>query len=500
MTNKNWGSTAAHACMALLLLSAARARATPQFNAETNVSISSALPLCVAPVSPPTPYPIRLYYLYSSSAAYAVRSAQSPDGAAWTAEATGGDVSTTTLPSVSAAFITGASVVALSSGFRMEYSIQTSSASYQIVSAKSTDGLSWINDSGVRLQASGGAAYVGSPSVVQLQGGAGWRMYYVQNVDGLTDPANRLIYTTVSTDQGLTWTPPVIAVATVAYQVGASELTDGRVRLFFTEPAVGQSTATSILSALSADNSGTGFTLETGVRVSTFSTSALFGAAPTRSTDTFRWRLYYGEYNPVIAAYDADSSLTGEPAPVSMAPTAMDNTVAAAAVTISGEIFSPGASFVLTGAGAANITPTSVLTVNDETLTGTINTVGASPGPRDLTVTNADGASTTLLSAFQITFQPGTVTVLDNLISPRTATTSTKIAITVYNPGQTTARIFTIDGRRVITLYDGPQGPGTLNLTWNGAFASGAPAPSGVYVLHVTGQKIDAKQKIVVIR
>ncbi len=499
MTNKNWGSTAARACTALFLLTAARARATPQFDPETNVSVSSALPLCVAPVSPPTAYPIRLYYLYGSSAAYAVRSAQSPDGAAWTPEATGGDVSTTTLPSVSAAFITGAAVAALSGGFRMEYSIQTSSASYQIVSAKSTDGLNWTNDAGVRIQANGGAAYVGSPSVVALQGGP-WRMYYVQNVDGAADPAAREIYTTESTDQGLTWTSPAVAVATVAYQVGASELTDGRVRLFFTEPAIGQSTATSILSALSADNSGTGFTLETGVRVSTLAASALFGAAPTRSTDTFRWRLYYGEYKPARSAYDADSSLTGEPAPVSVAPAAVDNTVSSAAVTISGEIFSPGASFALVAAGAPNITPFSVSTVNDETLIGTINTVGAVPGPRDLIVTNADGTSTTLPSAFQITFQPGNVTLLDNLLSPRTATTSTKIAITIYNPGQTTARIFTIDGRRVTTLYDGPQAPGTLNLTWNGTFSSGALAPSGVYVLHVTSQKIDSKQKIVVIR
>ncbi len=500
MTTVSWGSPRAKVALAALTLLAARAGATPQFDPETTVSISSAVPLCAAPVSPPTIYPLRLYYLLPDSGTI-ILSAQSPDGTTWTPESSTGAVSAATLPSVSLSSVTGASVLPTTGGgFRMEYSVETTSNTYAIVSAKSADGLTWTNDPGVRLQVNSGAAYVGSPAAVQLQNGS-WRMYYVQNTDGAADLANRAVYTVVSTDLGLTWSAPTVAVSTAALRLSASELTDGRVRLFFTEPPPGASTATVVLSALSADNSGTGFAVETGVRVSTPSTSALSGLAVSRSTDTFRWRLYYGEYIPSLGDDDALSSLTGEPAPTAVSPSQAYNSVSAVSLTVTGEIFStPAPTFLLRTPGQPDLIATGVLGVNDETLTGTINPSGAAPGPRDLIVTNADGHSTTLTSAFTVTFPPGAVTLLDNLISPRSGTTATKIAITTFNPGQTTARVFTIDGRKVATLFDGYQPPGTLNLTWNGTFASGAPAPSGLYVLHVTGQKIESKQKIVVIR
>jgi flagellar hook assembly protein FlgD len=92
------------------------------------------------------------------------------------------------------------------------------------------------------------------------------------------------------------------------------------------------------------------------------------------------------------------------------------------------------------------------------------------------------------------------VALVNNLLRPRTGTT-TAITIKTFNVGRITARLLTIDGRSVRTLFDTDNMPlGTLNLTWDGRDAGGSPVASGLYILHVTGQALDARAKIIVVR
>jgi len=137
--------------------------------------------------------------------------------------------------------------------------------------------------------------------------------------------------------------------------------------------------------------------------------------------------------------------------------------------------------------------------VNDQTLTATFNVLNVTTGFASLTVVNADGRTTTLPNALFIDYPPGSVALVNNLLRPRTGT-STAITVTTFNQGRITARLFTLDGRSVRTLFDADQAKGVLNLAWDGRDGTGAPVASGLYLLHTTGPKIDVKSKIVVIR
>ena len=298
------------------------------------------------------------------------------------------------------------------------------------------------------------------------------------------------------------WSAAAVVPSTIAYEVGASELTDGRMRIFYTSPIPGQSSATVVSSLISVDATANAFTTETATILSTSaSIGSLSFPVPVRSTDSFRWRLYF-DFTPAGQSTGAISSaLTAAPAPIGVNPASAYNTYPSVSVTVNGEIFSiTPPSFLLRTAGQTDMVATGVTRANDEKISGSIDTVGQSPGLRDLIVTNADGTSTTLPNAFTVTFPPGNATVVNNLISPRSGTTAATITVTIYNAGNTSVKVFTIDGRHVTTLFDGPQQPGAMNLTWNGTFANGASAPSGLYVVHVTSQNLNTLLKIVVIR
>lgn|GEM_PF-1540993 len=523
---------------ALLLLAAGTARATPVFDPEGIDLFPTTSMQSFAQSTPGVPcypsqtgncYPLRAYYIplgvvlgfpfvdlcTSGPCGTAVNSATSVDGLSWIADATAGALTTATTPLiVNASSITAAVVLprTLSAGFEMFYtaiSTPVGPAVYGIYTATSADGINWANatvgaapvpSAAPVIQLSGGAAFVGSPRVI-VTAGNGWLMYFTGNNDGGTDLAGRRIFRSQSLDSGVTWSvPAVIAASTVAYEVGASQLTDGRIRLYYTEPPPTQSSATIVASLITADPSGIFFTEENAPIVSTPpATGSLSFPVPVRSTDTFRWRLYYdvASLNVEGSVY---SALTGPPAPTGVNPSSMYNTISTAAITANGEIFSPGATFFLSMAGQPNIVPFGVVRVNDEQLTGNIDVLDAALGLWDLIVINADGSTTDIANSFLITFPPGSVNLTDNLISPRSGTTKTKIAISFFNDGPVLAKIFTIDGRHVTTLLDAVEPKGVLNLTWNGTNAGGASVPSGLYVLRVTAPKTEVLSKIVVIR
>jgi putative endonuclease len=487
-----------------LLACAGLAAAAPSFDKEDPVAVSSALPQGFAYSAPASAYtyPIRMYFLRSSSATE-VDSASSADGLAWAEDTKIGRLSTTTVPSVSASSITGCDVLPITGGFRMLYSIVSSTGAFRIQSATSTDGLNWANDTGTRID--NGAAFLGAPKLVVLKDGS-WRVYYAGNADNGTDVANRFILTSRSTNSGLQWSAPTVALATMAYSVGASILTNNLVRLYYTTPLQGSTTASVVASALSTDANGTSFSTEAGIRLSTSEAAGLIDApAVVRDTDTFRWRLYYAYQGAGVSTSDVHTALTGAPAPAAVVPTTALNSLTTVQLVIQGDVFSgpPTAAdptVTLSLSGQPALSPIAAVTrVDDQTLTAQFNILGQVPGFWNVNVTNADGRTATLPGAFHIDFPPGSVTLINNLLRPRTGT-STAIAVTTFNPGRTIARLFTLDGRSVRTLYDGDQATGILNLSWDGRDGTGAPVASGLYLLHVTGAKIDVKSKIVVIR
>ena len=155
------------ACV-VLLACAGLAAAAPSFDKEDPVAIASAAPQGFAYSAPAASftYPIRMFFIRKSSAVE-VDSASSNDGLAWTEDVTRGHLSTGTLPSVSASSITGCDVLPITGGFRMLYSIVSTTGAFRIQSATSTDGLNWANDTGTRID--NGGTFLGSPKLVVLK-------------------------------------------------------------------------------------------------------------------------------------------------------------------------------------------------------------------------------------------------------------------------------------------------------------------------------------------
>lgn len=494
--------------LALLWTLASPARAIPGFDKEAAISIASGTAQAFTEVTAGVPYPVRMYYLpaissgvphTSSGAAVLSATWTGVAGVPWVAE-TGVRVDTNTVPSVSASSITGCSLQPLTAGgFRMLYSIVSTTGAYRIHSATSANGLAWANEASVAIDGGAGTTtYVGVPRIVVLNSGD-WRLYYTRDVNGGNDLADRQIFTARSTDQGATWGDSSVVVSTTAYESGAAKLTDGKIRLFYSAPQSPSSSSTVIMSSLSTDALGTAFTAETGVRLSTpIVTGAVSFPVPVRSTDSFRWRLYYTFYEAFNSTGDIRSALTGSPAPVSISPTTVFRSGSSFPLTITGEIFSltPTVSLSL---GAAVIAGTGVTRVNDQTITASFATTGQTLGSWNVNVTNVDGVTGTAASALLIDFAPGTVALVDNLLRPRNGG-STIIDVLTFNDGPVSVRIFDSEGRPIRTLFDGFRAAGSFGFNWDGKNAAGAAVPSGLYFTAVSGPKISVKSKIIVIR
>jgi predicted GIY-YIG superfamily endonuclease len=494
--------------LALLWSVAVPARAVPVFDKETTISIASATAQAFVEITAGVPYPVRMYYLPAissgaphASSGTAILSATwtGAVGVPWVAE-TGVRVTTNTTPTVSASSITGCALQPLTAGgYRMLYSIVSTTGAFRIHTATSADGLAWGNQAGVAVD--GVTTYVGVPRLVVLNSGD-WRMYYTRDANGGDDLTDRQIFTARSTDEGATWGASTVVLSTNAYESGAAKLTDGKVRLFYTQPAASGSSATVIMSALSTDILGTTFTMETGARLSTpTATGAISFPVPVRTTDTYRWRLYYTYYEAYNSTGNIHTALTGAPAPVALTPATVFRTSASNTLAISGEVFSPIAG--LSGAsitkGAATIVGTGVARTDDQNMTATFNTNGAALGSWDLTVTNSEGASATVVGALTVDFAPGSVVLTDNLLRPRNGG-STAIDVTTFDNGRVSVRVYDSEGRPIRTIFDDEHALGAFGFTWDGKNASGAAVPSGLYFVAVNGPKINIKSKIIVIR
>lgn len=484
----------------LALLAAAPAAAVPTFTQDAFISLTTATPLAFDSESTYTP--MRLYFMRDSSSSTDVLSATSNDGQTWTEEA-GTRLSTRTVPSVEASSITGLGVLSLAGGgFRAAYSIISTTGAWRIHTATSADGFAWANDTGTAFEFSGGADYVAAPALVKLDSGD-WRIYFVRDPDGGNDPGDRRVYTALSTNEGRNWGAASLAVSTVAFQVGAAKRTDGRVRLFYTQPAsASASSAAVISSSLSDDENGSSFATESGFRASTgTATGTLRFPVPVRSTDSFRWRLYYGVSEPTQPSSGTiASALTVTPDFVSISPDSVLTSEGARSFTIAGEVFSAVApQVVLSKSGETDVPAAAEAATDDQTLTFTADMQGRTVGYWDVTITNADGHAATYAARLLVDFAPGSVSLTNNLLRPRLGTVM-NADVTTFFPGRVTLRLYTADGRSVRTLFDGDRPQGSFTVTWDGKDAQGSTVASGLYILRSSGPKLDARSKVLVIK
>lgn len=476
---------------ALLLGLAASASAAPTYTREGGVSLTSAV---IQGVAGAFAGPQRVFYIRGSTEVF---SATTPDGVTFTEEA-GVRLSSLTVPAVDIhlSSITGLSVIPITGGWRMFYSVIGTTGAYRIYSATSADGLGWANDTGTVVNVAGGTTFAGYPSAVQLTSGD-FRLYYIQNSIAGNQAANHNIYTQLSTNQGRNWAAASVALAAQAGEVSAHKLTDGKVRLYYTAPLTGGTSNTVVASALSTNVNGTSFSAETGVRFST--TSVVMSPFVTATTDTFRRRMYFHYIPPNISTGDAYAATANAPDPLLLSPSTVLRSNPANTFTVTGSIFDPTATVVFRRSGNPDITGAGVTSADDQTLSATFNTQNQEAGFWDVIVTNGNGLTGTLTNGLYIDFPGGSVLLVDNLFRPRDGT-RVRSDVTIYNAGHITAKLYTVDGRFISTLYDADAGVGTTSFYWNGRTDGGAVVASGVYLLRVTGPKLDQVSKIVVIK
>ncbi len=486
---------------------AAPARAVPTFVKEDGVRIAS---VTLTGSSSVNMAGARFYYVRGSTAVY---SALTADGGMSFTEDAGVRLSTYTTPRLDVSSITAVSVMQLTNNtYRMLYSAVGSTGTvFRIYSASSTDGLTWYNDTGTRVDNNGGVGYIGSPSLIKRSNGD-WRLYYVANADGGTAQSSRRVFSALSTNQGRDFAAGT-QLANLNGQVGdtaAMARTDNTVRLYYTAPLANSTTYSTILSALttSSDNNGTIFSQESGTRLSTDAATGLLSAPfLVRSTETWRWKLYYN-WTPFPLSATPPSvycATVFAPDPTSLTPNNVLRTAGTQTFKVAGEAFSGGGSgsaptFTLDQTGGS-LTGTSIVRTDDQNISVDF-TLASNQGLGywNLTAVNDNGQTTVLNNAVYIDFAPGTVKLTDNLIRPRLGA-RTRIDVMTNNSGGMTLKLYTITGRPVATIYDTSNAAqGTTTVYWDGKTAQGGTVASGVYILRTRGQKVDATDKIVVIK
>jgi len=475
-------------CALCLCLCASPGQSQPAFTPEAPVHMSSAAIYAVIPGGPG-------WRMYFSTDSFNVWSASSVLQDQWGLDG-GTRISTGALTSLDASSITACGILYSTNpadGLRMYYVGVSTAGWYSILSATSTDGVAWGKESGVRLRR-GLSSYIGSPAAYRMSDDR-VRLFYIAETANGNNPSNYRIYS--ATGNGVSFYEEGVVLDTRAYQVSVTTLTDGRARLYFTQPLESLTTAPMVKSAISSN--GSSFILEEGLRLSTAAdTATIFNPVVVRSTESFRWRMFasyfqHGSTIPFVAG-----ALTLSPVVTAMTPRLAYITSSTATFTLTGEIFSPAAA-VTFYAGATTMTASGLSYPDDLTITGSIYPYGQPNGYWSAVVTNPDSNSGTLPRALFLDVPAGEITILDNLFRPLKGGRA-KISVTVYQAGELDLRLYTIDGGLVNQLYKGPISVGTSDYYWAGRTGIGNLAASGVYLLRVTGPKLDRTERIVVIK
>lgn len=441
----------------------------------------------------------RMYF--TTPSAYAVMSATSSDGVTWGVE------SGVRLSSAAGGFYSS-SITALgayagasvSSGpYRAYYVGLSSTGAYSVLSATSADGLAWGRDSDFLLQFGGGARRVLSLAPYFLGSGKAV-LYYVRDNGGAPDPGAYRVYAATSSDSGNTFSGETQVLASSGvFHVAVSSLTGGALRLFASASLLGDATAARVLAADSSASSGLAFGDPELVFSTNPVTNAIGGLAVARSTDSYSWRLHLGLRLGSSATDYVRSALTLSPEVYSFSPVKAYIDDPATDFTLAGEIFCSTPPTVLITRGADTVPVVSVTRVSDVRLTVRANPNGRPLGSYTVSVTNPDGRGAALGGALTLDYRPGLVAMTDNLFRPLKGVTS-KIITTIFYPGDVTIKIYTLNGGLVRDLYRGPAAAGVTTYTWDGRTNSGAVAASGLYLVRVKGPKTDVKEKIVLIK
>jgi hypothetical protein len=485
--------------LSALVLVAGRAGAVPTPTPDDGIRLTSASFQAATGAYPA----LRMFTIWGSSS---VLTATTTNGRDFVREG-GVRLSSLTVPSIDIAIssITGLAILPLNAGgFRMAYSVVGTTGAYRIYSATSADGLAWANDTGSVVNVAN--TFAGYPSLIEL-GTGDWRLYYIQDLDGGNNPADYRVFTALSTNEGRNWSAGSLAHADRAGHVAATQRTDQRVRLYYTQPVGAQSSHTVILSALSSDTNGTIFAAEAGIRASTNAPAALSAPFVIRSTDAapaYRWRLYYTvqREDVDITSENVVSAMTQAPDPLSVSPSIVYRNQVATPSTVLGEIFPPTANLTaqLEKTGEFPIAGAGVAQTNDQTFVATFDTQGAALGAWDLRVTNTDNGFTTVLpGAVTVDFPGGSADVTDNLFRPRLGGQA-RVTVTTFNSGRVTLKVFSASGALIRTLADGDFPAGTIDFLWDGRDSAGGTVASGLYVIRTTGPKLSVLSKVVVIK
>lgn len=478
--------------LAALCAPAAPAAAAPAFGLQDGVRVSSADVHAVTPI----PGGLRMYF--STAAHYGVFSATSADGLAWTVEpglrlSTGAGAYNFDAGSITAMGVYLDS--SLAGGPWRAYYVGVSSNGHALLSAFSADGLAWTPDADFAASFGGARVYDAKP---YFAGSDKVYLYYVRDGGPPHSPDARRVYLARSSDGGDTFSGEALALPTTgAWRVDVSTLTSGTVRLYVSEPSVNTSTVSRVLAA----DSSTGLSFSSDP-VLVFSTDAarneLEAFSVARSTDGFRWRLYLTSRLDRSATSYAWSALTSSPVVTSVTPAVVYNNDAATGFTVRGEVFDPAlAAFTFTGPAALTIN--SVTRVSDMELTVNATPTGAPLGKYAATAANPDGASGSLAAALTVDYRPGYVGLTDNLFRPLTGARA-RVDATIFDAGVIKADVYTINGGLVKKLYEGSAGVGTTTFFWDGSTDGGRTAASGLYLLHITGPKLEETSKIVLIK
>lgn len=479
-----FGAVAALAC-------ARGADAAPSFNPEGTVFFSSVSVQSVVEIPGG-------YRMYLTSGPYKVVSATCTDGVSWgfesgirlTTSAAANDVSSITYVSVARA-------TTAADGWRMYYVGIGSDGRYRVLSATSADGLAWGKEQGTRLVNNAGLGFIGSLSAFRTSL-TELRLYFVADQDGLNVPSRYAVHAATSGDGGVAFGSATVVLPGVnAYAVSVTTLTGGKTRLYYTSPLTGSTTASQVLSA--AGSGGFSLTAESGVRLSTTaSVSGFKGLAVVRSTEGWRWRMYTDYIVGGTTESFVSHALTRVPTVDSFTPGLAQKGQASLSYSLTGEVVSPSptVSFVM---GSSTFNATTATRADDTAVSGAFSTLNRGVGPYTVALVNADGQTGTLAGALQIELPPGKITMLDNLFRPLKGG-KVSATVDVFEAGHVTARLYTVDGGLVGTVYDGPVPAGQTQFTWDGRTPAGNTVASGVYLLHVVGPRLNRVERVVVIK
>lgn len=471
----------------LSLTAAGRATAAPDFALETGVRISSALPQAV---TGDTGTELRLYFVRD----FQVFSATATDGLSFSEQA-GVRISTPVVGSS----VTSAGLLPLNGGgYRMLFSVLTAIGDYRIESATSTDGLAWAPEAGERIPVPA-ATFAGSVRLVEMPDG-GWRAFYVRAETTGVDPSTFRIFTATSGDEGQSWSAGAKVFDEEARDVGLAPLTDGSLRLFYTAPLTGQTTATQVLSAVSGSIQNPAVLREAGVRLSTdVAEGGLSAPLPVRGAPDHTWRLYHAFTALASTVPVMMSALADEPDPRFITPSSVETTDPPAVHAITGEIFESTVTVLLRRSGEADVAGTDVVRTSDQSISAKFDVQGKAVGAWDVVVENADGNVGILAGGFKIEIPAGEISILDNVFRPALGQ-SAALTITIFEAGRVTVRLYTLDGRLVRTLVDGDLPSGATLIPWDGSNDDGRTVATGAYFVECKGPRLSVRRKIAVIK